>query len=316
MKKSNTVTGIVMLAISVFAYIYSSGLKAKLPTDPLGPSAWPKCLSLALGFFSIILLLQGILTKKENAKEEPFDFKSEGFLRVCKLCGVLIAFVALAYVVGIYIALVFMVPLTMYILAGQKALTKAKEVTLPKLRADAAAANSPGEAQRANDYANMCDRFEKKLHDLELTRVVCLQMAPQIRMIQNNNTLMSEKIQTSLVSTIPLWKSQMVLALGIDDSRKALEAQRQVTDMTNALLRKNADLLKTATLETARESERGIVDMETLQHTNEQLVATLDEVLQIQTEGAQQRAAAEAELRRIEGALKQKLLQGISNYSA
>jgi len=120
MKKSNTVTGIVMLAISVFAYIYSSGLKAKLPTDPLGPSAWPKCLSLALGFFSIILLLQGILTKKENAKEEPFDFKSEGFLRVCKLCGVLIAFVALAYVVGIYIALVFMVPLTMYILGERK----------------------------------------------------------------------------------------------------------------------------------------------------------------------------------------------------
>ncbi len=199
--------------------------------------------------------------------------------------------------------------LTMYILAGQTALTKAKEVTLPKLREDAAAANSPSEAQRANDYANMCDRFEKKLHDLELTRVVCLQMAPQIRMIQNNNTLMSEKIQTSLVSTIPLWKSQMVLALGLDDSRKALEAQRQVTDVTNALLRKNADLLKTATLETAKESERGIVDMETLQHTNEQLVATLDEVMQIQTEGAQKRAAAEVELRRIEGELKQKLLQ-------
>lgn len=199
--------------------------------------------------------------------------------------------------------------LTMYILAGQQALQQAKTVTLPQMRAAAEASGLPSDAQRANDYANMCDRFEKKLHDLELTRVICLQMAPQIRMIQNNDTLMTEKIQTSLVSTIPLWKSQMVLALGINDSRKALEAQQQVTAVTNELLIKNADMLKIATVETAKESERGVVDIETLQHTNEQLISTLDEVLQIQTEGAQKRAAAEVELRRIEGELKQKLLQ-------
>ncbi|MBE6933158.1 MAG: toxic anion resistance protein [Ruminococcaceae bacterium] len=199
--------------------------------------------------------------------------------------------------------------LTMYILAGQKALKKAKEVTLPQMRAEAAASALPSDAQKVNDYANMCDRFEKRLHDLELTRVICLQMAPQIRMIQNNDTLMTEKIQTSLVSTIPLWKSQMVLALGIEDSKRALEAQREVTDVTNALLRRNADMLKQATLETAKEAERGVVDIETLQHTNTQLITTLDEVLQIQTEGAQKRLAAEKELRRIEGELKQKLLQ-------
>lgn len=199
--------------------------------------------------------------------------------------------------------------LTMYILAGQRALQKAREVTLPQMRAEAAASALPSDAQRVNDYANMCDRFEKRLHDLELTRVICLQMAPQIRMIQNNNTLMTEKIQTSLVSTIPLWKSQMVLALGIEDSRRALEAQREVTDVTNALLKRNADMLKQATLDTAKEAERGVVDIETLQHTNAQLITTLDEVRQIQTEGAQKRAAAEKELRRIEGELKQKLLQ-------
>ena len=200
----------------------------------------------------------------------------------------------------------------MYILAGQKALKKATEVTLPQMRAEAAASALPSDAQRVNDYANMCDRFEKRLHDLELTRVICLQMAPQIRMIQNNDTLMTEKIQTSLVSTIPLWKSQMVLALGIEDSKRALEAQREVTDVTNALLRRNADMLKQATLETAKEAERGVVDIETLQHTNSQLITTLDEVLQIQTEGAQKRLAAEKELRRIEGELKQKLLQARS----
>lgn len=203
--------------------------------------------------------------------------------------------------------------LTMYILAGQQALQRAKTVMLPQMRAEAEKSGLPSDAQRANDYSNMCDRFEKKLHDLELTRVICLQMAPQIRMIQNNDTLMTEKIQTSLVSTIPLWKSQMVLALGIDDSRKALQAQQQVTAVTNELLKKNADMLKIATVETAKESERGVVDIETLQHTNEQLISTLDEVLQIQTEGAQKRAAAEIELRRIEGELKQKLLQARKN---
>ena len=199
--------------------------------------------------------------------------------------------------------------LTMYILAGQRSLKQAKEVTLPQMRTAAAESGLASDAQKANDYANMVERFEKKLHDLELTRVICLQMAPQIRMIQNNDTLMTEKIQTSLVSTIPLWKSQMVLALGIHDSQAALQAQHQVTEVTNALLAKNADMLKEATIETAKESERGVVDIETLQHTNQQLISTLDEVLQIQTEGAQRRAAAEVELRRIEGELKQKLLQ-------
>ncbi len=199
--------------------------------------------------------------------------------------------------------------LTMYILAGQQKLKTERETTLVRLQEEAKASGKAEDAQKANDYANMCNRFEKKLHDLELTRVISMQMAPQIRMIQNNDTLMTEKIQTSLVSTIPLWKSQMVLALGIHHSQQAMQAQRAVTDMTNELLTKNADMLKTATVETAKESERAIVDIETLQHTNEQLITTLDEVLKIQTEGAQKRREAEGELRRIEGELKQKLLE-------
>ncbi|MEI3129935.1 MAG: toxic anion resistance protein [Oscillospiraceae bacterium] len=199
--------------------------------------------------------------------------------------------------------------LTMYILAGRQRLAKEQNETLPALQAAAQQSGLAEDAQRANDFANQCQRFEKKLHDLELTRVICLQMAPQIRMIQNNDTLMSEKIQTSLVNTIPLWKSQMVLALGLSHAQKAMEAQRQVTDMTNTLLKKNADMLKTASVETAKESERAVVDLETLQHTNQSLIETLDEVLQIQTEGAQKRAVAQAELRKIEGELKQKLLE-------
>lgn len=199
--------------------------------------------------------------------------------------------------------------LTMYILAGQQKLAKERNETLPALKAKAKASGLAEDAQAANDYSNMCLRFEKKLHDLELTRVVCLQMAPQIRMIQNNDTLMTEKIQTSLVNTIPLWKSQMVLALGLSHSQRAIEAQRQVSDMTNELLKKNADMLKMASIETAQEGERAIVDIETLQHTNRSLIETLDEVMKIQTEGAQKRAAAETELRRIEGELKQKLLE-------
>ena len=199
--------------------------------------------------------------------------------------------------------------LTMYILAGRQRLAKEQNETLPALQAAAQQSGLAEDAQRANDFANQCQRFEKKLHDLELTRVICLQMAPQIRMIQNNDTLMSEKIQTSLVNTIPLWKSQMVLALGLSHAQKAMEAQRQVTDMTNTLLKKNADMLKTASVETAKESERAVVDLETLQHTNQRLIETLDEVLQIQTEGAQKRAVAQAELRKIEGELKQKLLE-------
>jgi len=203
--------------------------------------------------------------------------------------------------------------LTMYILAGQKCLADARATTLVELRNKVQRSGLTEDAQRANDYENMCHRFEKKLHDLELTRVVSMQMAPQIRMIQNNDTVMSEKIQTSLVNTIPLWKSQMVLALGISHSQQAMEAQRQVTDMTNSLLKKNADMLKMATVETARESERSVVDIETLKHTNESLISTLDEVLQIQTEGAQKRREAEVELRKIEGELKQKLLETRGN---
>ena len=192
--------------------------------------------------------------------------------------------------------------LTMYILAGQKKLAQERATTLVQMRE---------KAQKSGlaDFENKCERFEKKLHDLELTRVISLQTAPQIRMIQNNDTLMMEKIQTSIMNTIPLWKNQMVLTLGIQDSQRAMEAQRKVTDMTNQLLQRNADMLKMATVETAREAERGIVDIETLKHTNESLISTLDEVLQIQTDGAKKRQEAEQELRRIEGELKQKLLE-------
>lgn len=200
----------------------------------------------------------------------------------------------------------------MYILAGRKKLAEARATTLAELRRKAEASNLPEDAQTANDFENKCQRFEKKLHDLELTRMISLQTAPQIRMIQNNDTAMMEKIQTSILNTIPLWKNQMVLTLGIEDSRRAMQAQRQVTDMTNALLQKNADMLHMASVETAREAERGIVDMETLKHTNEQLISTLDEVMQIQSDGAKQRQQAEQELRRLEGELKQKLLQNRS----
>ena len=199
--------------------------------------------------------------------------------------------------------------LTMYILAGQEKLARERNTTLVELRSKAAASGLAEDAQRANDYANLCDRFEKKLHDLELTRMISIQMGPQIRMLQNSDTVMSEKIQTSIVNTIPLWKSQMVLALGIHHGQQAMEAQRKVTNMTNELLKKNADMLKIATVETAKEAERSIVDIETLQHTNQQLISTLDEVLQIQTDGRTKRQEAETELRRIEGELKQKLLE-------
>lgn len=199
--------------------------------------------------------------------------------------------------------------LTMYILAGKQKLTEARATTLQQLRDKAQQSNLPEDAQAASDFENKCERFEKKLHDLELTRMICLQTAPQIRMIQNNDTALVEKIQTSILNTIPLWKNQMVLTLGIENSRRAMQAQRQVTDMTNALLQKNADMLHMASVETAKEAERGIVDMQTLQHTNEQLISTIDEVLQIQSDGAKQRREAEVELRRLEGELKQKLLQ-------
>ena len=198
--------------------------------------------------------------------------------------------------------------LSMYILAGKKKLKQVREEVLPPLMDKAKQTGLPEDAQAASDMASLCDRFEKKIHDLELTRMVSIQMAPQIRLIQNNDTLMTEKIQTTLVNTIPLWKSQMVLALGLAHSQQAMEAQRQVTDMTNDLLKKNAEMLKTGSVETAKEAERGIVDIETLKQTNESLISTLDEVMRIQDEGRQKRREAEVELARIEGELKQKLL--------
>jgi len=199
--------------------------------------------------------------------------------------------------------------LTMYILAGKQKLEVCTNDILPEYRKKAAESGLPEDAQAANDYANMINRFEKKLHDLELTRMISIQMAPQIRLIQNNDTLMVEKIQTSIVNTIPLWKSQMVLALGMHHSHQAMEAQRQVTNMTNELLAKNAERLKMGTIEIAKESERGIVDVETLVTTNQRLIETLEEVRTIQSEGSQRRRAAEVELGRIEGELKQKLLE-------
>lgn len=198
--------------------------------------------------------------------------------------------------------------LTMYILAGRTRLSKERETTLQKFKQKAQTSGLSEDAQAYHDFANLCDRFDKKLHDLELTRVVSLQMAPQIRMLQNNDTVMTEKIQSSLMNTIPLWKSQMVLALGIGHAQEALAAQRAVTDATNELLYKNSELLKQATVGTAHEAERGVVDLETLRHTNETLISTLDEVLRIQTEGAEKRRMAETELARIEGELKKKLL--------
>ena len=199
--------------------------------------------------------------------------------------------------------------LTMYILAGKKRLAEVRATEVEELRKKAEQTGLAEDAQAYNDLVSLCDRFEKKLHDLELTRVISIQMGPQTRLLQNNDTLMVEKIQSSLVNTIPLWKSQMVLALGLEHGRQATAAQSAVTEMTNELLKKNADMLKLGTVETAREAERSVVDIETLQHTNEQLISTLDEVLNIQKEGAAKRQAAEAELGRIEGELKQKLLE-------
>ena len=199
--------------------------------------------------------------------------------------------------------------LTMYILAGKKRLEEVKTTDLEELRKKAEATGAAEDAQAYNDMVQMCNRFEKKLHDLELTRMVSIQMGPQTRMLQNNDTLMVEKIQSSLVNTIPLWKSQMVLALGLENSRKATAAQTAVTEATNELLKKNADMLKMGTINTAKEAERSIIDIETLQHTNQQLISTLDEVIQIQKDGAQKRKEAEVELGRIEGELKAKLLE-------
>ena len=199
--------------------------------------------------------------------------------------------------------------LSMYILAGKKKLKEAVEVELPELVAKAEKSNLPEDTQATRDFSEMCNRFEKKIHDLELTRMVALQMAPQIRLIQNNDTVMSDKIQSTLVNTIPLWKSQMVIAIGLNHSTDAAKAQREVSDMTNELLKKNAENLKVATLETAKESERGIVDIETLQTTNQTLINTLDEVLKIQEEGREKRRNAEVELQRLENEMRDKLLE-------
>lgn len=199
--------------------------------------------------------------------------------------------------------------LSMYILAGKKKLMEVRDTQLKELQNKASISGLPEDAQAAKDLANLCDRFEKKIYDLELTRTVSVQTAPQIRMVQNSDTMMAEKIQSTIVNTIPLWKNQMVIAIGVEHSTQAAKAQRQVSDMTNELLKKNADALKLATVESAKEAERGIVDMETLKHTNQTLISTLDEVLKIQTEGKEKRRAAEAELADMENQLKGKLLE-------
>lgn len=199
--------------------------------------------------------------------------------------------------------------LSLYIVAGKKKLEEVQNVTIPAMQAKAAETGAMEDAQAANDYANLANRFEKKLHDLDLTRTVSLQMGPQIRLIQNNDTLMVEKIQTTLLNTIPLWKSQMVLALGLAHSEQAMQAQKAVSDTTNELLKKNAELLKQTTVGVAQESERGIVDIETLKHTNQMLIDTLDEVVKIQNDGRAKRKAAEVELLNIENQLKDKMLE-------
>ena len=199
--------------------------------------------------------------------------------------------------------------LTMYIIAGKKRLKQIYDEELPALRDKAEQSGLAEDAQAANDLQNACDRFEKKLYDLELTRQVSIQMAPQIRLVQNNDTVMTEKIQSTLVNTIPLWKNQMVLALGVAHSKQAMEAQRAVSDMTNDLLRKNAEVLHQATVDTAKEADRGIIDLDTLKHTNEELIATLNEVLDIQKEGHAKRAEAEQELTKIESELHKKMLE-------
>ncbi len=205
--------------------------------------------------------------------------------------------------------LTYLKELSMYIIAGKKKLEEERNGELIRLQEKAAESGMAEDAQAAKDFAALCDRFEKKLYDLELTRTVSMQTAPQIRMVQNADTMMAEKIQSTIVNTIPLWKNQMVIAIGVEHMSQAATAERKVNDMTNELLKKNADKLKTATVESARESERGIVDIETLKHTNEQLISTIDEVLVIQKEGKEKRAAAEEELLLIEGQLKQKLLE-------
>jgi len=207
------------------------------------------------------------------------------------------------------INLEYLKELTMYIIAGEKKLKEERETTLVEMREKAKNSGLPEDAQAASDFEAMCDRFEKKLHDLKLTRTISIQMAPQIRLVQNNDALMTEKIQSTIVNTIPLWKSQMLISLGLAHSKQAMEAEKAVTDMTNELLKKNAEALHTATVEVAKESERGIVDIETLTQTNKELISTIEEVQKIQEEGRAGRRAAEAELVKIEDELRQNLLK-------
>ena len=204
---------------------------------------------------------------------------------------------------------VYFKELSMYILAGKRKLEQVRSTELQALVDKAKRSELPEDAQEAKDLESLCTRFEKKIHDLELTRMISIQTAPQIRLVQNNDAIMVEKIQSTIVNTIPLWKSQMVIAMGVEHSAQAAKAQREVTDLTNDLLKKNAEKLKVATIETARESERGIVDLETLRITNESLISTLDEVMRIQNEGKKKRKEAELEIHRLEGELKSKLLQ-------
>ncbi|RKM54854.1 toxic anion resistance protein [Butyrivibrio sp. X503] len=203
--------------------------------------------------------------------------------------------------------------LSMYILAGKKRLEEERTTTLVELQKKAEESGLPEDAEKAKDFANKCDRFEKKIYDLELTRTIAMQTGPQIRMVQSSDTVMAEKIQSTIVNTIPLWKNQMVIAIGIEHSTQAAQAEREVNDMTNKLLKKNADALKVATIESAKEAERGIVDIETLKHTNETLITTLDEVLKIQTDGKARRREAELELTQIENQLKDKLIEAAKN---
>lgn len=257
----------------------------------------------------------GIFKKSSNKLEALKNKYAKAETNVNKICKVLEGHqVQLLKDVAVLdkmyeLNLTYFKELTMYVLAGKKKLQEVRDTELKELAEKAQRTGAPEDAQAVKDLDAMCNRFEKKIHDLELTRTICMQTAPQIRLVQSNDTLMAEKIQSTVVNTIPLWKSQMVLALGVEHSAQAAEAQRRVTDMTNELLKKNAEKLKLATVEVAQESERGIVDIETLKSTNENLISTLDEVMRIQQEGRTKRKEAETEMLRMENELKQKLLE-------
>ncbi len=259
--------------------------------------------------------LLGLFKKQQNQMEAMKAKYSSVEANIDKICGSLerhqiVLIKDIALLDKMYEKnLAYFKELTMYILAGREKLREINETEIPAMQEAARASGRPEDAQAANHLADMANRFDKKLYDLDLTRTISVQMGPQIRLVQSTNQILVEKIQTSLMNTIPLWKNQMVLSLGIAHSQGAIQAQRQVTEITNELLRRNADTLKASTVDAAKESERGIVDIETLRHTNQSLIQTLDEVLQIQSDGRQKRREAEGELRRIEGELKNKLLE-------